>query len=159
MTANSHRKMVLMFKLLRLGFLTAVITATVAATTVNSHSGGLNSQGCHAGSRPYHCHRSSSEMVPSTSGGYRLRCGAGSRSKDCRRSPVPRYDIKTIIDVQYLLVTHCRSLQPSFIDGAWGRQSQAALKRFQSAYGLKADGIIGRRTITALNGPVTGRCR
>ena len=82
MVANSHRKMILMFKLLRLGFLTAVITATVAATTVNSHSGGLNSQGCHAGSRPYHCHRSSSEMVPSTSGGYRLRCGAGSRSKD-----------------------------------------------------------------------------
>ena len=28
-----------------------------------AHSGGLNSQGCHAGSKPYHCHRSSSEMV------------------------------------------------------------------------------------------------
>ncbi|MGU9952084.1 MAG: hypothetical protein ACNYPH_07315 [Gammaproteobacteria bacterium WSBS_2016_MAG_OTU1] len=24
----------------------------------HAHSGGLNSQGCHAGSKPYHCHRS-----------------------------------------------------------------------------------------------------
>ena len=26
-------------------------------TIVLSHSGGLNSSGCHAGSQPYHCHR------------------------------------------------------------------------------------------------------
>lgn len=25
---------------------------------VLAHSGGLNAQGCHAGSKPYHCHRS-----------------------------------------------------------------------------------------------------
>ena len=47
------------------------------------HRGGLNSQGCHGGSRPYHCHRSSSSMVKSSYGGYRLRCNLGSRSKDC----------------------------------------------------------------------------
>ena len=45
---------------------------------VFSHSGGLNSSGCHAGSKPYHCHRSPSEMV-----GNRLRCDLGSRSKEC----------------------------------------------------------------------------
>ena len=43
------------------------------------HSGGLNSQGCHAGSKPYHCHRSSSEMV-----GNRLRCDLGSESAECQ---------------------------------------------------------------------------
>ena len=47
-----------------------------------SHSGGLNAQGCHAGKKPYHCHRSSSEMV-----GNRLRCDLGSKSEDCKSSP------------------------------------------------------------------------
>ena len=48
-----------------------------------SHSGGLNSSGCHAGSKQYHCHRSASEMAKSSSGGNRLKCSAGSTSKDC----------------------------------------------------------------------------
>lgn len=30
-----------------------------------SHSGRLNSSGCHAGSRPYHCHRSQEAPLPS----------------------------------------------------------------------------------------------
>lgn len=51
-----------------------------------AHSGGLNSSGCHGGSKPYHCHRSASEMTNSSSGGYRLRCSSGSRSKDCQSS-------------------------------------------------------------------------
>ena len=56
-----------------------------APNEVEAHSGGLNSQGCHAGSKPYHCHRSSSEMV-----GNRLRCDLGSRSKECdKRKPAP----------------------------------------------------------------------
>ena len=29
----------------------------VVATQIGAHSGGLNKQGCHAGSKPYHCHR------------------------------------------------------------------------------------------------------
>lgn len=28
-----------------------------------AHSGGLNAQGCHAGSRPYHCHRAPSRSA------------------------------------------------------------------------------------------------
>ena len=56
-----------------------------APNQVDAHSGGLNSQGCHAGSKPYHCHRSSSEMV-----GNRLRCDLGSRSKECdKRKTTP----------------------------------------------------------------------
>lgn len=46
---------------------------------VSAHSGGLNSRGCHSGSKPYHCHRSSNEMV-----GNRLRCDLGSDSTECR---------------------------------------------------------------------------
>lgn len=65
---------------------TAILLLTVFSISANAHSGGLNSQGCHAGSKPYHCHRSASEMVRSNSGGNRLRCTAGSRSKDCRGS-------------------------------------------------------------------------
>ena len=56
-----------------------------APNEVEAHSGGLNSKGCHTGSKPYHCHRSSSEMV-----GNRLRCDLGSRSKECdKRKTTP----------------------------------------------------------------------
>lgn len=55
-----------------------------------AHSGGLDANGCHAGSQPYHCHRSADEMV-----GNRLRCDLGSESIECVSSgnelppPVP----------------------------------------------------------------------
>ena len=32
---------------------------SLSSAPVLAHSGGLNAQGCHAGSKPYHCHRSS----------------------------------------------------------------------------------------------------
>ena len=75
--------------LARITFLISFLFVSIIFSTqlLLSHSGGLNSQGCHGGSKPYSCHRSSSEMVPSTSGGYRLRCNAGSRSKDCLNPP------------------------------------------------------------------------
>ena len=47
-----------------------------------AHSGGLDSQGCHGGSKPYHCHRSPSEMI-----GNRLRCDLGSKSSECLGVP------------------------------------------------------------------------
>ena len=45
---------------------------------LHAHSGGLDTNGCHAGSKPYHCHRSANEME-----GNRLRCDLGSKSKEC----------------------------------------------------------------------------
>ena len=51
--------------------------------SVAAHSGGLDANGCHAGSKPYHCHRAPSDMV-----GNRLRCDLGSRSSECERAPV-----------------------------------------------------------------------
>jgi len=58
-------------------FLVVVLNPSATA----GHSGGLNSSGCHAGSKPYHCHRSPSEMV-----GNRLRCDLGSKSVECDQS-------------------------------------------------------------------------
>ena len=53
-----------------------------SSTATFAHSGGLNASGCHGGSKPYHCHRSASEMV-----GNRLRCDLGSKSKECNQRP------------------------------------------------------------------------
>ncbi len=44
-----------------------------------AHSSGLNASGCHAGSKPYHCHRFENDMVRN-----RLRCDLASRSKECK---------------------------------------------------------------------------
>ncbi len=46
----------------------------------------------------------------------------------------------------------------SAVDGVWGSKTSAAVKRFQSAYGLKADGIVGSGTANKLGVklPVSG---
>lgn len=137
----------------RIQVLIAAILLIVFSTSqfASAHSGGLNSQGCHGGSKPYHCHRSPSEMV-----GNRLRCDLGSRSIECAGWS-NSYSAVTIIQQQ--LVRHCSSLSRSFIDGVYGRSTQAALVRFQYAYGLAADGVYGPATARALKGRVTGACR
>ena len=46
----------------RLALATFAFFASIAPTqAVFAHSGGLNSDGCHAGSQPYHCHRPQSQ--------------------------------------------------------------------------------------------------
>jgi len=63
----------------------------------SAHGGRLDANGCHGGSRPYHCHRSPSEMVPSSSGGSRLRCSAGSNSQDCSGSGISNQQLEAIM--------------------------------------------------------------
>jgi murein L,D-transpeptidase YcbB/YkuD len=50
-------------------------------------------------------------------------------------------------------MSHCNYYRPQEI-GNWNFSDQEAVTRFQAAYGLKIDGILGQRTIGALNGPV-----
>ena len=58
-----------------------IVPTLLGSLAASAHSGGLDANGCHAGSKPYHCHRSPNEMV-----GNRLRCDLGSKSADCARS-------------------------------------------------------------------------
>ena len=127
-----------------------LLTGNVAG----AHSGGLDSQGCHGGSRPYHCHRSPSEMVRTQDGRNRLRCDLGSRSRECvsRSSP-------NVLKFQRQLMRHCEGLPNNFVDGKAGPATKRALRRFQLAYGLVPDGVYGPKTAEALRGKVNGRCR
>ena len=135
------------------GLLTSLVLVSSMNPTIGyTHSGGLNSQGCHAGSKPYHCHRSSSEMV-----GNRLRCDLGSRSKDCTSSN-RSLSSSTVLFMQQSLVRHCSSLSWRFADGIYGPATVEALKSFQRAYGLTPDGIYGPATEAALKGGISGRC-
>ena len=38
--------------------ITTILAATFMTTVAMAHSGGTNANGCHAGSKPYHCHNS-----------------------------------------------------------------------------------------------------
>ena len=40
-----------------------LVAGSLTAGDAYAHSGGLDGNGCHAGSQPYHCHRSSSRPV------------------------------------------------------------------------------------------------
>ena len=59
-----------------------------AATVLNAHSGGLNAQGCHAGSQPYHCHRPQAQpaqtapSINSTNGDGEVISGRITRVRD-----------------------------------------------------------------------------
>ena len=137
-------------------FLTGVsVTFTLLVGDIAiAHSGGLNSQGCHAGSQPYHCHRSPSEMIRTKDGRNRLRCDLGSRSYEClpnTNNPVKKY--------QQQLIRHCPSLPHDFADGNRGFTTLLAIIRFQVAYSLYPTGHYGPETARALNGPVNGLCR
>ena len=55
------------FMKLIITFGAALLFSAPMSAPASAHSGGLNAQGCHAGSQPYHCHRSQSS-TPSTTG-------------------------------------------------------------------------------------------
>ena len=57
----------------------AVSLVSIAPTAVFPHSGGLNSSGCHAGSKPYHCHRAQAPSRSST----RQQSGCNSNYSGC----------------------------------------------------------------------------
>ena len=147
-----------------LGFSIAVSMTPLSAT---AHPGGLDANGCHGGSRPYHCHRSSSEMVRTQSGHNRLRCDLGSRSAECTGSSSRSASSSSTsssafssqtFQMQTKLRNHCSGLSASFVDGRFGSSTERALKSFQAAYGLQPDGIYGPNTASALDGPVDGSC-
>lgn len=71
------------FTSVALGFALAIPLAFAVPHKALSHSGGLDANGCHGGSQPYHCHRSASDMRQTDTGNYRLRCDLGSRSREC----------------------------------------------------------------------------
>ena len=136
-----------------------IAVIALSPTMSFSHGGRLNSQGCHAGKQPYHCHRSASSMVPSTSGGYRLKCSSGSRSSDCNGGGYAKRKVSvSITDVQRKLYYHCPYVGRGFVDGKWGPNSERVLRRFQAMYGLVPDGVIGSQTLAALNGKSINRC-
>lgn len=56
---------------MRLHFMVSIFLLALfgASTVLNAHSGGLNAQGCHAGTQPYHCHRPQPQQGQSTPSG------------------------------------------------------------------------------------------
>ena len=58
-----------------------IFLIVVFATHAAAHSGGLNKQGCHAGSQPYHCHKAQ-EAAPSASSDQTVLTGKVTRVRD-----------------------------------------------------------------------------
>lgn len=138
--------------------LSTLVLFQMAAQMTYAHSGGLNASGCHAGSRPYHCHRSPSQMVRTRDGRNRIRCDLGSRSKECVGRGSSRNDLN-VLNLQIQLRRHCRGLPAGFADGVPGQATKRALIAFQRSAGLTPDGILGPNTRRALANAPNGRCQ
>ena len=52
------------------------------APVADTHSGGLNKQGCHAGSKPYHCHRKALPAPPKATGSQTILTGTVTHVRD-----------------------------------------------------------------------------
>ncbi len=125
-----------------------VATAFSIAVRSYGHSGGLDANGCHAGSKPYHCHRAPSEMV-----GNRLRCDLGSRSKDCvgsatrssgyGSSPLTRPENTSTYKAKI-------SPRDKSVDALVVRRVQSRL-RLMGLYEGSVDGILGSQTAMAID--------
>ena len=57
-----------------------------------------------------------------------------------------------------MLFRHCPDLTLDFIDGEVSPALEAAVRRFQQAYGLDVTGKLGPDTTEALGGAPTGQC-
>lgn len=153
----------------------AILLAAFATSDGFAHSGGLDANGCHAGSKPYHCHRAPSEMV-----GNRLRCDLGSRSKECigsssystsssvrtspgdaRASSPPQsnpYSAKAmsyssvssevVLNIQRRLET--LGVYGGPIDGIMGPQTALAIDVFKIKSGLPLDSQLNGETLQAM---------
>ena len=55
--------------------------AIILTTQAVAHSGGLNKQGCHAGSQPYHCHKRS-KVAPVASSNSAILIGTVTHVRD-----------------------------------------------------------------------------
>ena len=60
---------------------TLIVVLTALAAQVAAHSDGLNKKGCHAGSQPYHCHRTQ-EAAPSASADQTVLTGKVTHVRD-----------------------------------------------------------------------------
>ena len=61
--------------------ITRVLIFILLTTHAAAHSGGLNKKGCHAGSQPYHCHRTQ-EAAPSVSSDQTVLTGKVTHVRD-----------------------------------------------------------------------------
>lgn len=59
--------------------------------------------------------------------------------------------------LQFMLARH--GVRPGGVDGVYGRNTQGAVRRFQSRAGLAADGLVGPATTRALSGKAVARKR
>lgn len=64
-------------------FLTVFAAQVFSANLAYAHSGGLNADGCHAGSKPYHCHRSAKSTRKAAPVRSVIR-GVNFRDYDCK---------------------------------------------------------------------------
>ena len=60
----------------------------------------------------------------------------------------------SVKELQEALISHGYNLDPYGADGDFGKVTEAAVKAFQKANGLSADGVVGEKTWAALAVPV-----
>ncbi len=133
-------------------FLLSFLLANSSLAT--AHGGGLDANGCHGGSKPYHCHRSPNDMV-----GNRLRCELGSSSKECV-GVNPRSNTTVIVGNSSNRInssSQVPNLSYSSKAAVYSQAPNSVIKRIQGRlrnlgiYNGQVDGAMGPQTALAID--------
>ena len=75
----------------------------------------------------------------------------GGGTEPAKKKTLRRGDKGTeVVYVQAILMDLGYDLQPYGADGDFGKKTEEAVKKFQQAHGLEPDGIVGEKTLSAL---------
>lgn len=139
----------------------ALALTAVTATSAFAHSGGTNSQGCHSGSQPYHCHNS-----PVVSGGGNigdviagvailgLMAGIANeidKNNNKNKQPIVK---KRVVHVdpdvrmaQKFLNNKGYNLS---VDGVWGKNTKRAVTNYFAQHNQVFDGSFDYKDLHAM---------
>lgn len=144
--------------------ISALALTAVTATSAFAHSGGTNSQGCHSGSRPYHCH-----STPTVSGGGNvgdvikgvailgIMAGiANEIQKNNNKSPqVVSVNpivktVKTDPDVRMAQKFLNNKGYNLTVDGVWGKNTNRAVANYFAQHNQVFDGSFDYKDLHAM---------
>lgn len=133
--------------------LAAVLIALVVSPAAQGHGGGLDRNGCHTNRKTgdYHCHNGSSSPAPSSTPVRRVAAEA----MPVQAAPTSR-ERDLIRTAQVLL--RALGYKPSLL-GALDERTVSAVRTFQRAENVSADGLVTEYLVLRLAERVTTNCQ
>lgn len=139
-------------------FIAAILVTAISATSAAAHSGGTDSNGCHGGSKPYHCHNYTpsygADMGDVIAGVVVLGLMAGianelDKASKQKKKKHRHVQVRTeVVQVQEFLnrVDNANLT----VDGQYGPKTKQAIINYYSHYPVSFDGRFDKHDLEVM---------